>query len=154
MEPDPTLRIERATRGHVAQWAQMRAALWPSSPTDKHAAEIAAILADEDGRLAGFLAIDEDRRAVGFAEASLRHNYVNGCSSSPVLFLEGIYVEPDRRLSGVARLLCAAVEDFGRQRGVSEFASDARADNKASHAMHEALGFRETERVVFFRKVL
>jgi aminoglycoside 6'-N-acetyltransferase I len=33
-------------------------------------------------------------------------------------------------------------------------ASDALLDNGASHAMHRALGFEETERVVFFRKPL
>ena len=28
------------------------------------------------------------------------------------------------------------------------------ADNQASHKMHNALGFEETQRVVFFRKIL
>ncbi len=31
-------------------------------------------------------------------------------------------------------------------------ASDADIGNVVSHAMHEALGFAETERVVYFRK--
>jgi aminoglycoside 6'-N-acetyltransferase I len=35
-----------------------------------------------------------------------------------------------------------------------ELASDALLDNNGSHAMHEALGFTETERVVYFRKAL
>lgn len=38
--------------------------------------------------------------------------------------------------------------------GCREFASDALAHNQLSHAMHRSLGFEETERVVFFRKVL
>jgi aminoglycoside 6'-N-acetyltransferase I len=33
-------------------------------------------------------------------------------------------------------------------------ASDAFLDNSASHQMHGALGFSETERVVYFRKSL
>jgi aminoglycoside 6'-N-acetyltransferase I len=38
--------------------------------------------------------------------------------------------------------------------GCSELASDARLENSASHAMHRALGFSETQRVVYFRKAL
>ncbi len=33
-------------------------------------------------------------------------------------------------------------------------ASDALLENEASHALHLALGFQETERVIFFRKSL
>jgi aminoglycoside 6'-N-acetyltransferase I len=35
-----------------------------------------------------------------------------------------------------------------------ELASDADIANAVSHATHRALGFQETERVVYFRKVL
>ena len=38
--------------------------------------------------------------------------------------------------------------------GLLEGLYDALLDNTASHAMHEALGFEETERVVCFRKSL
>lgn len=38
--------------------------------------------------------------------------------------------------------------------GCGELASDAPLENAASHAMHHALGFVETERVVFFKKAL
>lgn len=84
----------------------------------------------------------------------MRHDYVNGCNSSPVLFLEGIYVRPVDRRKGIARLLCNAVADWGRSLGCVEFGSDALLENSASHALHTALGFEETQRVVFFRKPL
>ena len=74
--------------------------------------------------------------------------------TSPVAFLEGIYVEPDHRGTGVARRLVAAIETWARQSGCSELASDAAISNVASQQMHEALGFTETQRVVYFRKVL
>ena len=38
--------------------------------------------------------------------------------------------------------------------GWRELASDALLDNEISHSVHRALGFEETERVVFFRKRL
>ena len=37
-----------------------------------------------------FVALLSGREPVGFAEASLRHDYVNGCETSRVAFLEGI----------------------------------------------------------------
>jgi aminoglycoside 6'-N-acetyltransferase I len=89
---------------------------------------------------------------IGFLEAAMRFDYVNGCEGSPVAFLEGIYVAPAFRKQGVARALIAAFEDWARGKGVKEMASDAEIDNRVSHAMHQALGFAETERVVYFRK--
>jgi len=91
---------------------------------------------------------------VGFAEASIRRDYVNGCETSPVAFVEGLYVTPHHRHGGVARALVAAVERWAKAQGLRELASDAMLDNEQSHAMHRALGFSETERVVYFRKAL
>ncbi len=73
---------------------------------------------------------------------------------SPVAFVEGIYVVEAARGQGVARALVGAVEAWAGARGLSELASDALLDNTDSHAMHQALGFAETERVVYFRKAL
>jgi aminoglycoside 6'-N-acetyltransferase I len=46
----------------------------------------------------------------------------------------------------------ATVEAWGAASGCRELASDAALNNGASHSLHAALGFEETERVVFFRK--
>lgn len=75
-------------------------------------------------------------------------------SSTPVAFLEGIYVSPDARRNGVAAALIKEVERWARECGCGELASDALLENDASHAVHRAVGFEETERVVFFRKPL
>ncbi|WP_224786883.1 GNAT family N-acetyltransferase [Pandoraea sputorum] len=50
---------------------------------------------------------------IGFAEASMRRDYANGCDRSPAVFLEGIYVSPLSRRMGVARALCTSVEPWG-----------------------------------------
>jgi aminoglycoside 6'-N-acetyltransferase I len=100
------------------------------------------------------LFVDEQGEALGFAEASIRVDYVNGTSSSPVAFLEGLYVLPASRGQGIARQLVAGIQRWAEERGCTELASDALLDNQASHAMHEALGFTETERVVYFLKPL
>ena len=134
-------------------WAGLRAELWPDGSYEDHRRFAAAAL-DEPQRLVAFLAHAEDGKLLGFAEASLRTDYVNGTSSSPVGFLEGIYVRQPARGRGVARRLVAAVERWTREYGCSELGSDALLENTASHAMHERLGFIETERVVYFLKSL
>ncbi len=63
-------------------------------------------------------------------------------------------MRPDYRGRGVARALIAAVTEWAKAKGLRELASDALLDNAASHAMHQALGFTETERVIYFRKAL
>lgn len=69
-------------------------------------------------------------------------------------FLEGLYVQPASRGQGIARQLVAGVQQLAEEMDCTELASDALLDNQASHAMHEALGFAETERVVYFLKRL
>lgn len=138
----------------AAAWVAMRQALWPNGgDRGTHAEDVALLLADP-GDTVNLMARDAGGDAVGFAEASLRHDYVNGCDTSPVAFLEGIYVAPGARRQGVARALVAAVQAWALAQGCSELASDAALDNLGSHKMHDALGFVETQRVVYFLKVL
>ncbi len=149
-----TLTIARLTPADADDWTMLRNALWPGDGdrAEEHVAEIAALLADPGETVNVIARLDGE--AAGFAEAALRHDYVNGCYSSPVAFLEGIYVKPGLRRRGIARRLVEAVEAWAVARGCTEFASDAAIDNAQSHAMHNALGFVETQRVVYFRKEL
>lgn len=148
------MRIEICTRDHLETWATFRHALWPTEDRADLRAQAEAILGEERDDLRAFVAVTPEGAVAGFAEASLRYDYVNGCETSPVAFLEGIFVDPQRRRQGVARALTTAVEAWARERGCEEFASDALLDNTASHNMHNALGFQETERVVYFKKTL
>lgn len=139
--------IERCASAEQRGWLDLRQALWPQE-REQHLLEMAAQIADP--RWIQFVAYSASTEPMGFAEAALRTDYVNGTQSSPVAFLEGIYVAPQARRKGVARALVAAVSRWAEERGCSELASDALLQNEASHAVHRALGFEETERVVFF----
>jgi len=132
-------------------WIALRREFIPELGKKEHA----EFLRDFSGALfmfQGFIALDNRSRAVGFAEASVRTEPVNGCRPGRVTFLEGIYVRPEFRQRGYASSLCLEVERWGARHGCREFASDVFEYDADSIAAHKALGFAETERAVFFRK--
>jgi aminoglycoside 6'-N-acetyltransferase I len=143
--------IEPCASAQQPGWLDLRHALWPEHARDELAADLAPMIAQPQ-RYAQFIAYGEARQPVGLIEISVRSDYVNGTSSSPVAFVEGLYVAPDRRRRGVARALVAAAMAWARQRGLAEIASDVLLDNLASQAAHRALGFEETDRVVYYRR--
>lgn len=153
MAENGVARIELCALQSLPEWVALRQALWPDTPAQDHRSEAQTLIWDPKGATA-FLARLPDGPAIGFAEAALRYDYVNGCATCPVAFLEGIYVDPDNRNRGIARLLVQAVEAWARGFGCSELASDTHLHNTGSQNMHAALGFEETERVVYFRKRL
>ncbi len=143
--------IRRATQLEGDSVASLAALLWPDHAVEELAAEYAALL--RDGDCAVFLASDggED---VGFAQAELRHDYVEGTTTSPVGYLEGIFVREDHRRKGVARQLLRRCEAWARDKGCAEFASDCEFDNTDSLAFHLKAGFTEANRLVCFTKTL
>lgn len=145
--------IERCASAEQAGWLTLREALWPHCSRDEHGADMARLVADTD-RYTQFVAYAENRLPVAFAEASLRSDYVNGTSTSPVAFLEGIYVVPQYRCQRIAARLVSSVTQWAASHGCREFASDALLENELSQLVHKALGFQETERVVYFLKTL
>lgn len=146
--------VRIATSQDIEGWADLRAQLWEHMTHAAHVDEIRKMLARPPGAFVAFVDHSEDKGIRAFAEAALRHDYVNGCETSPVAYLEGIFVSPDARKTGVAQALLNAVQSWARAQGCSELASDADLHNLVSQAFHQASGFEETERVVFFRKRL
>ncbi|HEY3060765.1 MAG TPA: aminoglycoside 6'-N-acetyltransferase [Chloroflexota bacterium] len=144
-------RVRRAQPGDRAEHARMRAALWPDEDVDELADDLQTLL--EDPTQVAFVAERDDGRLCGFAEASVR-KYANSNDESPCAFLEGWWVDADARRSGVGRALVAAIEEWARAQGFTELGSDALLDNTLGHQAHQALGFEERERVVYFRKLL
>jgi aminoglycoside 6'-N-acetyltransferase I len=146
------IRIDICAPADLNDWVQLRCALWTHDSADELLAQAKDLIA-RGSRAITFLA-RADRSTIGFAEATLRRDYVNGCATSPVVFLEGLYVSPTFRRRGAARLLCRAVENWARDLGCSELASDTYLHYVESQRMHEALGFEEMERVVCYRRAI
>jgi aminoglycoside 6'-N-acetyltransferase I len=147
--------VRSVTAVDADEWHRMRCALWPLG--DDLAAHRTAIdrffAGDRREPLEVLIAVDEEGRAVGLAELSIR-NIVDSCTSDRVSYLEGWYVDPQARRRGVGRALIEAAEAWGRKQGCDEFGSDSLIDNEISIEAHRALGFEETGRVCNFRKSL
>lgn len=144
------MNIRQATPADSSALGLLAAQLWEHDAAVL-AAEYAALTASPEA--ACFLA-ESDGSPVGFAQCQLRHDYVEGTETSPVGYLEGIYVQPDHQHRGIARALLSACEDWARTQGCKEFASDCELDNAASLAFHLALGFEEANRIICFTKKL
>lgn len=144
------MTLRRAGAGDLPALAELALLLWPGHIRDALEAELRDILAGESGC---FLLLAGDRPA-GFAQCQLRRDYVEGTATSPVGYLEGIYVRPEYRRQGWARRLLEAGQDWARSLGCREFASDCSLDNTGSIAFHEKTGFAIANRIVCFQKRL
>jgi aminoglycoside 6'-N-acetyltransferase I len=145
------IRVRPATRDDIAVWGEMRNALWPDCTPEIHAHESEQLLDPAKGTT--LLADDEHEGPIAFVELSLRP-YAEACHSGRVGYVEGWFVDPRHRGRGIGRALFAAAEEWARQRGCLEMASDTEADNAVSRAAHARLGYAEVGTLVHFRKPL
>jgi aminoglycoside 6'-N-acetyltransferase I len=146
------MHVRRVNSADDAEWLRMRDALWPGLAATHHRREMVGYLGDEVTH-AVFVLDRGEGRLGGFLEASTRAA-ADGCETSPVGYIEGWYIDPDLRQSGWGGALMAAAEDWARACGYAEMASDCVIENVVSFRAHTALGYRETERLVHFRKPL
>lgn len=143
--------IRKAKNRDLPILAELACQLWPDHTAEEMQVEFAEIIAKTDA--AFFLAYAEEA-AIGFSQCQLRHDYVEGTDSSPVGYLEGIYVADGYRKQGVARELLSACESWAKAKGCTEFASDCELDNTQSLRFHLNVGFEEVNRIICFTKKL
>src|SRR5580704_7977403 len=99
MSGENEICIEECAPADLGAWVALRSALW----TEEGGQDLFAQAQELIGRQGAivFLARARGGATIGFAEATLRRDYVNGCATSPVVFLEGLYVSPGWRRRGV-----------------------------------------------------
>ena len=144
------MKIVKAEVKDAAEVARLSLQLWPEHDIEEMALEFRELIQMDDAAV--FLALEGE--AVGFAQCQLRRDYVEGTQSSPVGYLEGIFVARPCRNRGYARALLAACQDWARARGCTEFASDCELTNSESLAFHLRMGFLEANRIICFTKRL
>ena len=141
--------VYKSTEADIPTIAGMAALLWEEATVEELAAEFAEIVHNDE--CAVFLSIKENT-AVGFAQVQLRHDYVEGTNSSPVGYLEAIYVKKEYRKCGYGKELLNHCEEWAIEKGCTEFASDCELTNDTSLAFHLNMGFTEANRIICFTK--
>ena len=131
--------------------ARLAVLMWDDATIQDLTQEFADIISQKD---ALFLLKYIQDEPVGFAQCQLRYDYVEGTTTSPVGYLEGIFIKEEYRNKGYAKELLLECEQWAREMGCAEFASDCEIDNSNSFGFHTALGFREVNRIVCFTKRL
>lgn len=143
--------IRRAFKEDACLVAQLAAQLRPSQTIEEFTGDFEQLLSQDDAAV--FLCLAEGE-PVGFAQCQERSDYVEGTESSPVGYLEGIFVAEAYRRRGYAARLLAACEGWAKDRGCTEFASDCELHNTQSLDFHLRCGFREANRIICFTKKL
>lgn len=143
--------VRKAGRDDITIVANLAVFLWNNHSVDELIDELSTILSK--GTAQFFLKYENDI-PVGFAQCQLRYDYVEGTETTPVGYLEGIFVKDAYRNKGYAKELLMRCEQWAKAKGCSEFASDCEMDNNNSFQFHKAMKFVEANRIICFTKKL
>ena len=144
-------RIKKASDQDIKDITQLALLLWPTEDLKALQKEMHHYPSDSKAEL---FICEADNQVVGFAHVQLRYDYVEGTESSPVGYLEGIYVKEDYRTKGIGKDLVCVCEDWARFMDAKEFASDVELTNETSAHFHHSLGFKEVNRIICYAKKL
>lgn len=143
--------IKNAGINDVEALAQLAVMMWQSHSVNELINKFSKIITN--GKSQFFLKYENDL-PIGFAQCQLRYDYVEGTKTSPVGYLEGIFIKEGYRNQGYAKELLAECEIWARSNGCKEFASDCEIDNTDSFYFHKAMNFAEANRIICFTKTL
>ena len=141
--------IVEATKDSIEPWVQLGLLLWPDHSFDEMKEIFLRVLYAE--RETAFLC-RVGQEYVGFINVSIRIDYVEGSDSSPVGFVEGIYVKDSYRKRGIAKRLIKKGEEWARDKGCTQMGSDIEEHNTESYDFHTSVGFQEANRIICFIK--
>ncbi len=141
--------VRKATRNDSRILAEMAVQMWENQTVEALEAEFTETLCS---KTSAFFVKSENGAPIGFAQCNLRTDYVEGTESTPVGYLEGIFVKESYRHNGYAGELLSECEKWAKDMGCREFASDCELNNVSSLKFHLAMGFDEVSRIICFKK--
>ena len=143
--------VRKAGKQDLEILANLAVLMWDSNSVSDLIAEFSEIISK--GKAQFFLKYENDA-PIGFAQCQLRYDYVEGTKTSPVGYLEGIFIKEGCRGKGYAKKLLAECEAWAKCNGCQEFASDCEIDNIDSLHFHKDMNFTEANRIMCFTKAL
>jgi len=136
--------ITEVTVENETTWAEMCVVLWPNHTSEEF------LNARKNGEYRNEFLYSYSEKYIGFLSLSIRNDYVEGTSTSPVGYVEGIYVLPDYRNKGIAKEFISFAKEWALKNRCKELASDCEINNLDSFEFHKKLGFKEANRIICF----
>ena len=129
---------------HENIWAEMCIELWQDLTVDS------VLRMFHEGMFKNQFLYYKDGNPAAFLSLSLRSDYVEGTNTSPVGYIEGLYVKPRYRRKGIAEELIEHAKKWSEKYGCTELASDCNLENTGSQAFHKNAGFTEANKIVCY----
>ncbi len=137
--------IEEVNKTNFEEWLMMGLDLWPHYTKSRLSEIFVEVLESEKEK--AYVCRTKNEYAA-FISVSIRFEYVPGSRSSPVGYVEGLYVKPHLRKKGIAKQLVQKGEEWASSKGCSQIASDVELENEHSYDFHRQIGFEEVQRVI------
>jgi aminoglycoside 6'-N-acetyltransferase I len=136
--------IEKVCNNNLEEWANLCCELWGNHKKE-------AFLKDfYNGKYPYEFLYKLNGEYIGFMSLSKRNDYVEECETSPVAYLEGIYVKKEYRHEGIGKELIEFAKKWAKENDIKELASDCEIENCDSINFHKSVGFVESNRIVCF----
>lgn len=142
-------KIVEASEKSIDHLTKLAIDLWPDNEYEDLKNEYLNLLKSENHKV--FLYVVDDL-PIAFIQLSIRRDYVEGSNTSPVGYVEGIYVIPNLRRQGISKELMFKGEEWVKEKGCKQIGSDIEYDNNTSYHFHLNRGFKEANRIICFIK--
>lgn len=143
------MKIVEASIDNIDALTDLALLLWPENKRLELREEFVQLLASAKDKL---YLVSNEQDYVAFIHLSIRSDYVEGSHSSPVGYVEGIYVKPEYHRQGISKRLVQVGEQWCQSMGCRQIASDIEQDNMDSYDFHVNVGFEEANRIIAFIK--
>ncbi|MCT4565742.1 MAG: GNAT family N-acetyltransferase [Maledivibacter sp.] len=141
--------IRQVMENDLEEWLKLGLKLWTEETENEMRQIFLDILLSEKENT---FICENVNKYIGFVNVSIRSDYVEGSNSTPVGYIEGIYVEENYRKKGIANHLIKAAEKWAKEKGCKQMGSDIEYDNTVSYDFHKKVGFNEAGRIICFIK--
>jgi aminoglycoside 6'-N-acetyltransferase I len=136
------MTIRKARKSESGKVIKLARKLWPDVKASDMRPGYTFYIAEVNGSFIGFILLN------------VRKDYVEGSTSFPVGYIEGIYVEKSWRKKNVGRELVKAAEEWCVQKGLKELGSDVDLRNHKSQKFHSSVGFKKGDIMVPYIKTI
>ena len=135
--------IEEVNKNNLKEFESLLNKLWKGATLDD---------CKKDAKITNQFVYKLRNKYIGFLTCSIKNEYVAGCKSGKVGYLEGIYILPEYRKKGFAKEFIQYFENWAKSQGSTELATDLEIDNNASLQFHNKMGFEVVEKTIHLKK--